>query len=121
MRRRDFIKAIAGSAGVWPLNARAQQPAVPAVGFLRNTQKDDSVDLVKAFERGLKQAGYAVGENVTIEYRWADGQQDRVSSMLAELVHRPVAVLVVGGTNETRAARAATATIPIVLQTATIR
>jgi putative ABC transport system substrate-binding protein len=114
MRRRDFIKGIAGSAATWPLAARAQQPAIPVVGFLRNTRQVDSIELVRAFERGLKQAGYTAGQNVMIEYRWADGQRDRVSSMLAELVHRPVAVLVVGGTNETLAAKAATATIPIV-------
>jgi hypothetical protein len=111
MRRRDFTQGIAGAAVLWPLAGRAQQTALPVVGFLRNTRKSDSIELARAFQRGLRQAGYAAGENVTIEYRWTDGQQDRVPSMLAELVKRPVAVLVVGGTNETRAARAATSSI----------
>jgi putative ABC transport system substrate-binding protein len=114
MRRRDFIALVGGSALALPPTARGQQRAPSVIGFLRNARQSDSTELVEVFQRGLKQAGYAVGENVSIEYRWTDGQQDRVPSMIADLVRHPVAVLVVGGTNETRAARAATASIPIV-------
>ena len=97
MRRRDFIKAIAGSAAEWPFAARAQQPAMPVIGFIRNTTRDDSADLLKAMHQGLRQTGYVEGTNVVVEYRFADNQLDRLPTMAADLVRRQVAVIVTGG------------------------
>ena len=116
MRRRDFIKAIAGSATVWPLVARAQQPPVPIVGFL-STNTSDAVlpKFVPAFVRGLSEGGFIDGQNVAIEYRWASGRYDRLTEQAAELIRRPVNVIVaVGGTGSALAAKAASTTIPII-------
>jgi putative ABC transport system substrate-binding protein len=113
MRRREFLGVFGGAAAAWPLAARAQQPALPVVGFLRSTSAASSTNLVAAFREGLVEAGFIEGQNVRIEYRWADDQDDRLRGMAADLVRRRVSVIV-GNTPSTRAAMAATATVPIV-------
>jgi putative ABC transport system substrate-binding protein len=118
MRRRDFIKVIAGSAAGWPLAVRAHQPALPIVGFLRSEPLGDAMHLVAAFRAGLKEAGFTEDQNVTIELRSAEGHADRLTALVAELIHRPVAVIVA---NSLAAVAAATATsrVPIVFATGT--
>jgi putative tryptophan/tyrosine transport system substrate-binding protein len=114
MRRRDLIKAIAGSAAAWPFAAHAQQPARPIVGFLRSTSLAPFQNLVVAFGQGLKEAGFVEGQNVAIEYRYADNQIGRLTALVADLIHLPVAVIVVNS-GAAFAAKAATTTVPIVL------
>jgi putative ABC transport system substrate-binding protein len=112
MRRREFITLISGAAA-WPLAARAQPPAMPVVGLLRSTPAGPFPHLVPALREGLKEAGFVEGENVAIEQRWADNRLDRLPDLAAELVRRKVAAIV-GNSLAVHAARAASATIPIV-------
>ena len=115
MRRRELIAGHGSAAAVWPLIAPAQQLAMPVIGYLSARSPDDTAHLVAAFRRGLGADGFVEGQNVTIEYRWALGQYDRLPAMAAELVRRPVAILATtGGEPAALAAKAATSTIPIV-------
>jgi putative tryptophan/tyrosine transport system substrate-binding protein len=115
MRRRDFIQGIAGSAIAWPLTTRAQQAALPLIGFLDSRSPDATTDhLVQAFRQGLKNTGYTDGENVATEYRWAENQVDRLQELAADLVRRKVAVIAAGTSDAAFALKTATTTIPIV-------
>jgi len=118
MRRREFIALLGGAAVAWLAAARAQQPTMPVVGYFGITSPGAVRDLLAAFHRGLKEAGYVEGQNVTIEYRFAEGQYDRLPALAAELVQRQVNVIVTsGGSSSALAAGAATTTIPIVFST----
>jgi len=113
MRRRNFIKGIVGSAAAWPLAVRAQQPGMPVIGFLHSASPDGNADRVRLFRQGLKEVGFVEGQNVAVEYRWAENQVERLPALADELVRRPVTVIAAAGQPATFAAKAATTTIPI--------
>jgi putative tryptophan/tyrosine transport system substrate-binding protein len=114
MRRRDFIAGVVGSATAWPLAAYAQQPALPVIGYLSALSEESVPDQVAAFRRGLKEVGLTEGRNVMIEYRWANGQYDRLPAMAVDLAHRRVNLILAQAPPAALAVRAATTTVPIV-------
>jgi putative tryptophan/tyrosine transport system substrate-binding protein len=114
VKRREFITLLGGAAVAWPFGARAQQPATPVIGLLRDSTAAGSEFMVDGLRKGLSEAGFVEGRNLTIEYAWTEGRSERLSALAAELVHRNVHVLVSSALNATYAAKAATSTIPVV-------
>src|SRR5215472_6518735 len=113
MRRRDFIILLAGAIGGWPTALRAQQKAMPVIGLLSSTSPGPNAANVAAFRHGLSETGYVEGQNLAIEYRWAEDRYDRLPALAADLVDRRVDVITTAGIPATRAAKGATSTIPI--------
>ena len=117
LQRRAFISLLGGAAAAWPLAAHAEQPAMPVIGFPGSTPAGPYASIVAAVRRGLKETGFVEGQNLAIEYRWADNQLDRLPALAADLVSRKVAVIVTSGSVPVLTAKAATSTIPIVFHT----
>ena len=115
---REFITLLGGAAAAWPVTARAQQPALPTIGFLRSSRVEGFADLPEAVRAGLRESGYEVGRNVAIEYRWGDDQTDRLPALVDELVRKPVAAIVANGV-AVASVKAATTTVPVVFVTGT--